>query len=244
MLVVPEPSERWTTLTSLSGSVTPGVRGGDLRVVPLRDRPEEQAGDDVRRHLERGRQALEVVGDDDRPEGGRDLDGLAVARGGRDLAVLEERVGGAEVDGVLGPALDPAAGPDRLVVQLHPALGVVVLAHLREEREDERRSGAVELAIALRAAVGDLLGGRLGRGRRGRRARHRLAGGRGGRGDRLGRRERSAAAGDRADGDDDHQRRETLRRGCGHRQCPPPWRARRRVAPVDAQAGSGRRSVP
>ena len=82
MLVVPEPSERWTTLMSVLGRLTPGFERGDRRVVPVRDLAVEDAGDDVRRHLDRSRQALEVVGDHDSAEGDRDLDRHAVGRGG------------------------------------------------------------------------------------------------------------------------------------------------------------------
>ena len=145
---------------SVSGRLTPGVLRDDRRVVPLGDRAQEDAGDDVGRHLDRGRQALQVVGDDHRTERRRDLDRLAVGGRGLDLRVLEVGVRGAEVDRVVGPLLDPAAGADGLVVELDAALGVVVLAHLGQEREDERRSGAVELPVALAAAIGDVACGR------------------------------------------------------------------------------------
>ena len=159
MLVVPEPSERWTTLTSVLGRVTPGVGGRDRRVVPFRDLAEEEVRDDVGRHLQRCRQPSQVVGHDHRTEGRRDLDRLTVGGRRGDLRVLQEGIGGAEVDRVVGPLLDAAAGADRLVVELDAALGVVVLAHLREQREDEGRAGTVELAVGLGASVGDRRGG-------------------------------------------------------------------------------------
>ena len=93
------------------------VLARDLRVVPLLDLAEEDVGDGLAVELEALVDAVDVVGDRDRAEDRRDVDGVAaLLLGGRELVVLHRRVGGAEVDGARAELRDAAAGADGLVV--------------------------------------------------------------------------------------------------------------------------------
>ena len=159
MLVVPEPSERWTTLISVAGRVTPGFSAAIAASFHFLILPSKMPAMTSGVILSGAARPFRLYAMTTAPNDDRDLDGLAVRRCGRDLAVLQEGVGSAEVDRVLLPGLDAAAGADRLVVELHAALGVVVRAPLGEQRIWEGGAGAVDRAVALGAAVGVGRGG-------------------------------------------------------------------------------------
>ena len=114
--VVPEPSERWTTLILVDGQLDAGVQARDRRVVPGRDLADvdaARAASAVELELA-GRDALEV---DDRDDAADDHGELHQAVG-LEVGLLERRVGGAEVDGLGLDGRDAAARADRLVVEL------------------------------------------------------------------------------------------------------------------------------
>ena len=74
MLVVPLPSERWTTMIGLVGELDARVVVGDPRIVPLGDLAEEDVGHVFGGELQPLGDAGEVVGDDHRAHHGRDVD--------------------------------------------------------------------------------------------------------------------------------------------------------------------------
>ena len=114
--VVPDSSERWQTVMSLSGRLVLRADLGDRGVVPLLDLAEEDVGDRRAVELEALVDPVDVVGDGHRAEHGRDVDGVALLLGGVLLLGLHRRVGGAEVDGARRELGDAAARADRLVV--------------------------------------------------------------------------------------------------------------------------------
>ena len=99
--VVPEESERWTTVIAVLGSVERRVQRLDRGVVPGLDLAEEDVGDRLAVELQAGLHAGQVVGDGDRAEEHRDLHGGAAVLGDRFfIGGLQRRVAGAEVDGL------------------------------------------------------------------------------------------------------------------------------------------------
>src|SRR6266404_2167874 len=113
----------------------------DRRIVPLGDLAQEDAGHGLRRELQ-VLHARRVVDDDHRAHHRRD-----VLDAGRlqQLLAAHGSVGSAEVHRLLGDLLDAAARADRLVVDLHARVRLVVLAEpLRIDRERERGTRAVD----------------------------------------------------------------------------------------------------
>src|SRR3954451_877222 len=162
-----------------------GVLAGDLGVVPLLDLAEEDVGDGLAVELEALVDAVDVVGDGDRAEDRRDVDGIAaLLLGGRDLVVLHRRVGGAELDGPGAELGDAAARADRLVVDRRAARLLEAGGPLLVDGRRERGAGAVDRAAGLGGAA------RAGARRRAAGARVRVVAAAGGRGER----ERGAAA--------------------------------------------------
>ena len=173
MLVVPEPSERWTQVERLVGQVHARVERGDCRVVEVGDRPEGDLGDRVAVEHEAVEAGL-VVGDGHAAEHGRDVeDGLARAgvERRRDLLVLHERVGAGEVDLLPDELLAATGRADALVVDRDVGRDVGVGADpLEVDGLREARAGAGEAGRAAASRVAGRshrVGGCLGRRRAG-----------------------------------------------------------------------------
>ena len=121
--LVPLPSARTTTLMSLSGSFTPGLVDDDLGIIPLGDLSEEDAHVGVAREFQVVH-AFEVVGQDD--AAGRHGQQLHARVDLGDFLGGHGGVAGAEVDRLVLHGLHARAAADRLVVDLHVGMGVVV----------------------------------------------------------------------------------------------------------------------
>src|SRR5690606_10593101 len=106
-----------------------------------------------------------VVGDHHVGQGDGQVVGLAAGAGAglRELLVIEERFGGAEVHGLVDELADAAARADRLVVDDHGALGDVAVdvGPGGDERCGEGGAGAGNVGLGLRGREG---GGRDGGG--------------------------------------------------------------------------------
>src|SRR4051794_20579224 len=139
----------------LVGQLRARVGCGDGRVVPLLDLAEEDVRDGLAVELEPLVDAVDVVGDRDGPEDARDVDGLALLLGRRDLRVLHGGVRGAEVDGAGGELGDAATGADALVVDAEAVLVLQARGPLLVDGQGEGGAGAVDRAgQRLRAARG------------------------------------------------------------------------------------------
>ena len=80
-----------------SGSVTPWLSCGDLRIVPLGDLAVEDVGENLARQLElAGCNALDVDDGDHAADHGRELDEAVLLK----LLGLQRRIGRAEIDGL------------------------------------------------------------------------------------------------------------------------------------------------
>src|SRR4051794_29132964 len=135
-----------TDRDGLVGQLRARVRGGDGRVVPLRDLAEEDVRDGLAVELEALADALDVVGDGHGAEDARDVDGLALLLGRRDLRVLHGGVRGAEVDRPGGELRDAAARADALVVDGEAVLVLQACGPLLVDGQRERGAGAVDRA--------------------------------------------------------------------------------------------------
>ena len=94
-----------------------GVQRLDLGVVPGLDLAQEDVAEGLAVELQAGFDAREVVGDGDRAQEHRDLDGRAAVLGDRFfIGGLQRRVAGAEVDDLALDRRDAGTGADRLVV--------------------------------------------------------------------------------------------------------------------------------
>src|SRR6476660_8146083 len=130
-----------------------GVLPGDLLVVPLGDVPEEDVGDGLAVELQAAVDTLHVVGEDDGAECGGELD-VVLVRQVPDLIALQRHVGCPEIHGLGRELLDPASGPDRLIVDLgvrlllEEGLGPQLVQRLGEGRAGAVERGALETARA------------------------------------------------------------------------------------------------
>ena len=144
MYVVPEPSERCATVTSVSGSLTPGFSfaiAGSFHFVifPRMSSARTGAGE-----LELARHARDVVDRHDAAEHGRQVEDRS--RRPLQLVVGHRPVARAEEDRLARQLLDAAARADRLVVDLDVGVDLVVLGEpLRVDRVREGGAGAVDL---------------------------------------------------------------------------------------------------
>ncbi len=141
MNVVPDPSERWTTMISSAGRLTPGFSGADPPSFQRVIRPRKMS---ARSSPSKSSAVLpmrgQVVGHTHRAEHGGHVHDVALYGG--DLLVGHRPVGGAEVHRALGKLTDAAAGPDRLVVDLHAGLLGVRIEPLGVERCGEGGPGS------------------------------------------------------------------------------------------------------
>ncbi len=144
------------------------VELGDGRVVPLGDRPEEDAGDRRPVQLQAGLHTRQVVGERDPAQRVGHLEDPTV--GGRHLGDVRRAhgdVGGAEVDGAALEGRDAGATTDGLVVhgdgRVERRVGVEGLG---EHRLDEGRPGAGQLGRTGLQVGGQVRIGGLGRGAR------------------------------------------------------------------------------
>ena len=101
----------------MSGSLTPGVELGDLRIVPLADLAEIDVGQRLPRQPQRRADAGQVVGDGRTAERHRNLQHRLL--GAPELFGVHRNVGGAEVHVFSRELLDAAAAADGLVVDGH-----------------------------------------------------------------------------------------------------------------------------
>ena len=118
-----------------------GIRAGDLRVVPARDRAEEDPGVGLARQLELAGAPGQVVGQHDAAGRHRQQHHAVLHRG--DLLVGHRRVAGAEVDQAVRELLDAGAAAERLVVDLHLRVHLVELGEpplVERRREGRARS--------------------------------------------------------------------------------------------------------
>ena len=139
MNVVPEPSERRTTVISSSGSLSAGIEIRDRLVVPFLDLAEVDVGEQRARELDRARRdAFDVH---DRHDAADDRRKLHEA-GRLQILGLQRHVGRAEVDGLGLDLRDAAARADRLVVHADVGLLLVRLRPLGVDGIRKRRAGA------------------------------------------------------------------------------------------------------
>jgi hypothetical protein len=129
---------------SVEGSETPFIRLRNGGIVPFLDLAEE----DVREHrageLEVGGDARQVVDRDIGAKHGRKMQNRPRRR--LQLFVGHGTIGRPEKHGLVADLADAAAGSDRLVVDLHLRVLLVVLVEpLRVDRVREGRAGAVDL---------------------------------------------------------------------------------------------------
>ena len=139
--VVPEESERCTTVMAVLGRLIPGFSAliaGSFQVLIL---PAEDVGQRRPVELEAALDARQVVGHGDRAEGDRELEDRALHP--RLVRGLQRRVGAGEVDGGRLEVGDAGAGADAVVVD-RQALALEVGAPLLVDRLGQRRAGAVE----------------------------------------------------------------------------------------------------
>src|SRR3954462_4324691 len=117
----------------------------ERRIVPVGDLAQEDSGQCLRSQPQR-LQSRHVVDEHHRSHDGRDvLDALGPGK----LLVAHRRVARAEIDGLLRDLFDAAAGADRLVVDLHLRVHLVVRREpFRIEREREGRAGSVDEKLA------------------------------------------------------------------------------------------------
>ena len=166
--VVPEPSARHGHGDGLVGQLGVRVVRGDGRVVPVRDLALEDLGHDRGRQLELV-DAVEVVGERDGREDGREVEDLAALELGEVLR-LDDAVRAGQVDDLVGQVLAALARAAAAVVDGHARRGVLERGDLiLVERLRERGARGVERGAELR----EVLRGRRGAGglaRRGRRA--------------------------------------------------------------------------
>jgi hypothetical protein len=117
---------------------------GQRGVVPLGDLPEEDVGEHLAGELELGVDSGKVVDGNHRAQDRRKVqDGS----GGRELLLGRHRsVGGPEEDRLVRELPDAPSRADRLVVDRHVGMELVVFGEpLRIDRVGERRAGAVDL---------------------------------------------------------------------------------------------------
>ena len=150
--VVPDSSERWQTVMSLSGRLVLPLTlaiAGSFHFLIL---PRKMSAIVAPSSLRPLSMPLDVVGDRHRAEHGRDVDGVALLLGGRLLLGLHRRVGGAEVDGAGRELGDAAARADGLVVDRGARRVLEARGPLGVDRRREGRAGAVDRAALLGAA--------------------------------------------------------------------------------------------
>ena len=111
----------------LRGQLNAGIDAGKTRIAPIRDLAEEDVRKDVGREPQRLRDLGQGVGGHDSTEDGRDMQ--HVPFDGRDRRVGHRRVRRAEIHRAVGELPDAAARADRLVVQLHVAMRLIVRQH-------------------------------------------------------------------------------------------------------------------
>ena len=115
----------------------------ETRVIPLRDFAEEDVREHVRAEAHRLRHIRQVIRCDDRAEHRGNVQDVATDRGDRRIA--HRRVGAAEVDRAIRELPDAAARSDRLIVQLHIGMRLVVRQNPSLINDVwERRPSAVE----------------------------------------------------------------------------------------------------
>jgi hypothetical protein len=103
------------------------IEGGDLRVVPPLDIAKINVHQRRPVELEVTVEARQVVGQHDRPGDGGNLDDVLRAAGLFHFFLAHGRIGAGEVEGLVRDALDAAARPDRLVIDLHSRMRLGVL---------------------------------------------------------------------------------------------------------------------
>ena len=121
--------------------VDAGVCTAQRRVVPFLDRPQKDSGKSRRRELQVLSDSWHVVGRYDRAEHRRKVENLHFRLS--KLLVGHRPVARAEIDGAGEHLPDPAAGANRLVVNLHLRVALLVLVEpFGVQRIGKGRSGA------------------------------------------------------------------------------------------------------
>ena len=160
--VVPEESERWTTVIVVLGQRDARVQRLDRRVVPGLDLADEDRAERRAVELQAALDAREVVGDGDRAQEHRDLHRRAAVLADRFCVFgLQRRVAGAEVDDLVLDRRQARAGADGLVVDLEAADGG---APLFVDGGGEGRAGARDGSGRSRDGRRSLRGRSAGRG--------------------------------------------------------------------------------
>ena len=120
MNVVPEPSERCTTVMSRGRQLDAGVQLGDRRVVPLLDLAEEDVGEQRAGELQLAATPRQVVDRHHGAEHGGEVQDLARRR--LQLVVRHRLIGRAEEHRLAGQLPDAGARSERLIVDLDARL--------------------------------------------------------------------------------------------------------------------------